>query len=152
SISVATNPIQIAMPESLTATVSGAAGIPTGTVTFMYTTPQSGPATLGTATLNSSGIATINGVIFGSLASRTIWAVYNGDTNYAGSTSDTTTVTVVPLTTTVTLNSNSANPSTVGSTVNFTVSTTGIPNGATVRLKDADNGNAVIASIFIINN
>lgn len=54
--------------------------IPTGTVTF-----SSGGQTLGTGTLNSAGVATLDVIL--QAASQNITASYAGDTNYAASTS-----------------------------------------------------------------
>ncbi len=69
---------------TLTATVaavSPGAGTPTGTVTFF-----NGTTSLGTGTLNSSGVATlaISSVPIGNYS---ITAQYSGDTNFTGSTS-----------------------------------------------------------------
>jgi endonuclease/exonuclease/phosphatase family metal-dependent hydrolase len=66
---------------TFTATVSSAAGTPTGTVIFM-----DGTTTLGTTTLDNSGVAafTTAGLAVGT---HTITAVYSGDTSFSGSTS-----------------------------------------------------------------
>ncbi len=76
---------------TLTATVTstGGSGVPTGTVTF--TSTQKG--TIGTATLNSSGVATFstNALPAGTY---TTTSVYGGDATYAGSTSGVATITV----------------------------------------------------------
>ncbi len=73
---------------TLTATVSGSSGTPTGTVTF-----SNGTTTLGSANLNSSGVATYSTT---SLPTGTdsITAVYGGDSTYATSTSSPVSVTV----------------------------------------------------------
>jgi len=73
---------------TFTATVSSGGGTPTGTATFME-----GSSTLGTGTL-SSGIATF---ATSSLAagSHSITAVYGGDANFIGSTSNTVNETVL---------------------------------------------------------
>lgn len=69
-------------PVTLSATVmnSGQVSV-SGTVTF-----RDGSATLGTATLNASGIATLVTSALGG-GSHTLTAVYAGDTNNSGSTS-----------------------------------------------------------------
>src|SRR5271163_201143 len=68
---------------TLTATVAAAAGngTPTGTVTFL-----NGSTTLGTATLNGSGVATLNTTAL-PVASNSITAAYGGSTAFAASTS-----------------------------------------------------------------
>lgn len=73
-----------------TVTSTGGSGIPTGTVTF--TSTQKG--TLGTAVLNSSGVATFttNQLPAGTY---TTTSVYGGDATYTGSTSGVATITVV---------------------------------------------------------
>ena len=71
---------------TLTATVTGTGA--TGTVTFV-----DGSTTLGSATLNTSGIATltVNALTVGS---NSITATYSGDSNFNGSTSNAVAVTV----------------------------------------------------------
>jgi hypothetical protein len=64
---------------TLTATATSTAGIPTGMVTFM-----SGSISLGTASLNARGVATL-AVTTLPAGSNTITATYPGDTNFAGS-------------------------------------------------------------------
>src|SRR5207248_11307292 len=76
-----TNPSPLGRPITFTAMISSTAGTPTGTVTF-----KDGATTLGTGTLNSSGQATYS---TSSLTADThsITASYDGDTNFATSTS-----------------------------------------------------------------
>jgi hypothetical protein len=74
---------------TLTATVAGAGGTPTGTVTFM-----DGTTTLGTGTLDS-GTATYAWTL-PAIGSHTVSAVYGGDANYGGSTSAAAPLTVIP--------------------------------------------------------
>jgi uncharacterized repeat protein (TIGR03803 family) len=90
------NPTTVAPPATvtLTATVkrsaSGATGTPTGSVTF-----SSGSVTLGTASLNGSGVATYAASSSGIAAGRyPVTAKYNGDSEDAASTSASATVTV----------------------------------------------------------
>jgi len=87
------NPSTVGKSVTFTATVaavSPGAGRPTGTVTF-----KDGSTTLGTGTLNVSGVATFStGAL--SVASHSITAVYGGDTNDQGSTSTALTQTVNP--------------------------------------------------------
>src|SRR5262249_6969951 len=78
---------------SLTPTVaaSGAgSGIPTGTVTF-----KDGTTTLGTGTLDASGVATFSTAAL-STSTHSITAVYGADTNFNASTSNTVNQVVSP--------------------------------------------------------
>ena len=99
---------------TFTATVSnGTAAPPTGTVSFMHAS-----TTLGTATLNSSGVATFTYSKLGP-ANSTIDAVYSGDSSNPASTSNTITQAVNPALTNTTLK-NSVNPATYGQSVTLT--------------------------------
>ena len=85
------NPSAYGQSVTFTATVAAGhvgTGTPGGTVTFM-----DGTATLGTGTLNGSGIATFTTSTL-SAASHAITAVYGGDANHTGSTSSAVTQTV----------------------------------------------------------
>jgi hypothetical protein len=124
---------------TLTATVSsGAPKTPTGTVTF-----KRANTTLGKATLNASGVAT--------LARKTLpagvdvmTAVYNGDTESARSTS--AVLQTVQKAVTGTTISSSLNPSTQGQTVTFAAkvtSPTTIPTG-TVTFMDGSTALATV--------
>jgi len=111
----------------LKATVTAvAAPKPTGTVTF-----KDGATTLGTGTLNASGIATFSTskLIAGN---HSITAVYGGGMHYRASTSAKLTQTVTKASTTTTL-ATSLNPSTASQAVTFTAkisSPTVAPTGA----------------------
>ena len=72
---------QVTTSVTLTATVTGNGGAPTGNVTFM-----DGTNTLGSVAVNGSGVAayTTSSLTVGT---HTITAVYGGDANDAGSTS-----------------------------------------------------------------
>ena len=79
--------LQPGIPEALTAVISAAAGIsttiaPTGTVTFF-----DGSTLLGTQPVSSYS-ATLSNVMLDTTKSHLITAIYSGDTNYAGSTSN----------------------------------------------------------------
>ena len=77
------NPSVYGQALTFTATVSVVApntGTPTGTVTF-----KDGGTTLGTGTLNASGVATFSTLAL-SVVSHSITAVYGGDTNDQGGT------------------------------------------------------------------
>jgi hypothetical protein len=81
-------------PVTLTANItSSTPGQPTGTVTFENVTTSNAIVTIGTATLNSKGVATFTS---SSLAPGTIYvaAVYSGDVNFLTSTSAATGLTI----------------------------------------------------------
>ncbi len=69
-------------------------------------------------------------------------------TNVVGTaTSNAATLTVNPITTATTLTDNGPNPSILDQAVSFTVTVTGgVPDGSTVTLQDASNGNAVVGT------
>ncbi len=97
--------------ESFTATIAAANPVAgqtntfTGTVTF-----YDGTAQLGTATVSANG-ATLSNVTLSSAATHVITAVYGGDDNWAGSTSNALTLKAVLFPVTVTL---AATPTTAG--------------------------------------
>jgi hypothetical protein len=111
---------------TLTATVSGSSGTPTGTVTF-----YDGSTLLGTGTVNASGVATLT---LSSLAvgNHLITAVYGGNATYGGS--------AVALTQVIdsagsnTALASSQNPAPANTPVTFTAtvssSTSGTPTGS----------------------
>ncbi len=106
------NPSTYAGLVTLTATVTGGVGTPTGVVTFTLDS-----ATV-TATLNGSGVATyVTSTL--SVGNHSLRATYGGDPTHAGSTSTVITQKVNPLSSTTILNSG-PNPSTYGSTVALT--------------------------------
>jgi subtilase family serine protease len=123
-------------------TVSGA--IPDGeTVTLKDA--SNGNTVVGTGTL-ASAAATIT-VAAGALSVGThnIFAVYGGDANFASSQSANVTQTVVVNSTTTTITSNSPNPATTTQAIVFGISVSGgVPDGDTVTLEDAGNGNAQV--------
>jgi hypothetical protein len=100
------NPSSVGQSVTLTATVtakSPGSGIPAGGVSFM-----SGSTTLGTAILNSNGVATTTTTNI-PVGTNTITAQYAGNANFFGS-NDTLTQTVNQGSTTVTLTSSVAHP------------------------------------------
>src|SRR5262249_52294105 len=82
--------------ETLMATVTSPAGVPTGTVTFL-----DGTTVLGTAQLNAAGQAMLT-VSLG-VGNHQLTAVYGGTAAFAGSTSAAAAMTVNPAATAVTL-------------------------------------------------
>jgi autotransporter-associated beta strand protein len=82
SLASSTNPSVFAQPVTLTATVGAvppATGVPSGTVTFLE-----GTATLGSGTLNSSGIATFQTSTL-TVGLHMITATYSGSANFSPS-------------------------------------------------------------------
>jgi Big-like domain-containing protein len=125
------NPSELGQPVTFTATI-GAAGAPSGTITF-----KDGATVLGTATvLSKVGSFTTSSL---TIATHAITASYSGDASFAGSTSNTVSQIVNKATTTLTLGGN-PNPSALGQAVTFAGSVTaapaaGIPTG-TVTFND----------------
>ncbi len=118
------NPSRFGQNVTFTATVSTASGTPTGTVNFFDGATNIGSGTLAgnTATFATSTLTT---------GSHNITATYNGNANYAASTSSpaiTQTVNAPPPATTTTTITSSLNPSTFGQGVMFSVIVT-ITNG-----------------------
>lgn len=128
-IPLSQNPTVFGEPVSLTATVSSWVSSPTGTVTFF-----SGTTNIGQATLNGSGLATIQTSSL-PLGTNSIRAVYSGSTNFQTATSSITVLTVNQSPTTTTITTTPPNPSTFNSpvTINVTVASispgSGIPTG-----------------------
>jgi Zn-dependent metalloprotease len=132
SLTTSTNPAYKGKAVTFTATVHSTGGtVPTGTVTF-----NDGASTINTATLNGSGIASITTSSL-SAATHTITAVYAGDANNQGSTSNTVSQQILMATPTLSLTS-SANPAYAAQPVTFTayVSSLGVAPTGTVTFKD----------------
>lgn len=110
------NPAALGAPVTLTATVSGASGTPSGTVTF-----RDGATVLGSGTLAAGQATLVTSALTG--GSHPLTAAYGGDTTYAPSTSPTVTETVsVPATSTAL--TASPNPANAGATVTLTATVT----------------------------
>jgi hypothetical protein len=137
AFSASSNPVGQGRSVTFTATVTTVApgsGTPTGTVTFFQ-----GSTALDTVTLDADGKASLTRS-FSTLGSDTIKAVYNGASNFAGS-SQTITEKVVALRSSNTALVASADPVTAGQPVTFTVtvsatSGTGVPTGTITFLDD----------------
>jgi len=112
--------VAVGTSVTFTATVTPTTGTPTptGAVTFM-----DGANTLGTGTLNGSGVATYSTSSL-ALASHSITAVYAGDARNMGSTSNALTVNVTTGSTKTALTA-SSDSIVVGSSVTFTATVTG---------------------------
>ncbi|MBV9147105.1 MAG: Ig-like domain repeat protein, partial [Acidobacteria bacterium] len=125
------NPSMYGSSVSFTALVTGDGGTPTGTIIFTLSSAASS-VTTAPVSLDSSGQA-----VFTTAALPTglvsVVAVYSGDTMFAGSTSGTLNETInqAPTMTAVV---SSANPATVGTSINFTATvmsgTSGTPTGS----------------------
>ena len=125
ALSASANPATYSLPVSLTAVITSNGGVATGTVTF-----TDGAATVGTATLDATGTATLT---TSSLAPGThaIVANYAGDGKAGASVSAPLTLVVKELTQTAL--TSSANPATTLNPVTFTATVTnagvGVPTG-----------------------
>jgi len=119
SIVSSVNPSALEQSVIFTVAVTSAGGTPTGTVTIMDSA-----STLGTVTLDGSGQATFatSALLPGN---HSITAVYSGDGNFSAGTSPVLTQTV-NLGTSSTAVISSANPSTVGQSVTFTATVSGL--------------------------
>ncbi len=118
-------------------------GVPTGTVTF-----EDGSSSIASGTLTTSGSDGVYTFTSSTLAYgvHTLSAVYAGDTNFTGGTSNSIPQTVNQASTTTTLSP--LNPTTVGRTVTFTATVTvtnpgsavlPFTNGGTVTFSDGSN-------------
>jgi sugar lactone lactonase YvrE len=113
---------------TITAVVSGNGGVPTGTITFL-----DGGTTLGTATVNASGQASLS---LGTLGSGThsVTASYGGDAKNGASVSTALSEVIQQATTAIVLTS-SANPGYAGASITFVATLTsngGLPTGSIV--------------------
>ncbi len=86
TLTVSTNSLVYGQPVTFTATlkpIAPAVGQPTGSVSF-----KDGGTTLGSVTINASGVATFStNKLSAATSTHTLTAVYNGDTNFLTSTS-----------------------------------------------------------------
>ena len=137
ALTVAPNPATYGQSLSLTATVAPAAGttIPSGTVTFL-----DGTTVLGTASTNSSGVATITTA---SLAGGThaLSAAFGATSDFLGSTSNAVNEVVNPESTTINAVVISSSPSSFGQNVLITATVgaaVGTPTGS-VTFEDGTN-------------
>ena len=122
ALSAAPATLQVGIPVALTAVVNAASGVstsiaPTGTVSF-----YDGATLLGTQQVSSYS-ATLSNIMLDTTKSHLVTAVYSGDTNYAGSTSNAVSLMAALLPDTVTLTAvpTAAGP---GQAINFTATVT----------------------------
>ncbi len=124
------NPVQAGSMVTFTATVSGTGGTPTGVVTFF-----DGSGRLGTASLNSSGVALFStSALSASGSPHLITAAYAGDNTFSASTSSVLSQLITNRSSaTATTVASSQNPALAGSVVTFTATVSGpggTPTGA----------------------
>src|SRR5262249_1903639 len=130
-------------PVTLTATVTSAAGVPTGTVTFL-----DGTTVLGTARVGIDGQAILKVSL--AVGSHAVTASFAGTGGFPDSTSAAVTEAVDRAATTVALGS-SVNPAATGQAVTFTARVAVVAPGAgaptgTVTFKD---GNLVLGTVAV---
>jgi sugar lactone lactonase YvrE len=135
-ISTAADPALAGAPLTLTATVSGNGGTPTGNVNFL-----DGTTSLGSAPLNAQGVATLSVPgKFWTVGNHSLTAIYNGDVNDSASTSQPLPE-VINIAPTATALVSSLNPAGLGATITFNATVTsqgGTPTG-TVQFFDGSN-------------
>jgi hypothetical protein len=125
SLTSSMNPSVVGQSVTLTATVSGTGGTPTGSVTF-----YDGATSLGTSTLAAGKTTLITSALV--IGNHSIRALYSGDAIFSGSTSPTL-VQMVNGKQSATALVSSLNPEVDGQSVTFTATVTstagGIPTG-----------------------
>ncbi len=112
----APNPSVFGQNVTLTATVSGSAATPTGTVTF-----KDGATTLQSGVALSSGVATYQTTAFSTGTHSTLSAIYSGDSTYSGSTGGAS-QTVSKANTSISISNDTPDPSVVGQSVSVSAS------------------------------
>lgn len=134
------NPAVVGQSVTFTATVSPTpTGSPTGTISF-----YNGTTLIGTATVNSSGVATATTAAL-VVGRNSISAVYSGNAAFAGSTSSTLseTITKAPTTTTVAV---APNPAVAGQPVTFTAMVAPMPTGTPAGTISFYNGTTFLGT------
>ena len=130
---------QFGTPITLTAAVTGvSASIPTGNVNFM-----DGATLLATSPLNALGVATYTNSTLAA-GTHTITAAYQGDPDYAGSTSTQIITETIAQTATVTVLSTNTTSSISGRPVLLSASVTAAGGGAVTGTVAFMNGNIVL--------
>jgi len=117
---------------TLTATITSSEGVPTGTISFI-----DGSTTLGQASANGKGVATLSASTLG-IGSHTLTAVYSGDVNYEASTSTSALETVSMAATSLTLSAPTGQPlPEVAVDIVGTLSSNGTTPTGTIFLNDS---------------
>jgi hypothetical protein len=146
-------------PITFTASVAAlppGAGTPTGTVAFERLSPDgTSVVTLGTGTLDATGTAVFVMDHFVP-STQTVFAVYQGDSNFGPSTSATITQVINPADTTLALSS-STPVSVAGQAVDFTTTLGVVAPGAfvvaatgTITIYDTFQGNTTVLSTIAL--
>lgn len=155
SLTSSVNPVNVNASTLLTATATSTSGTPTGTITFM-----DGATVLGTAPLNSSGVATLT-VSFSTPGTHPLTAAYPATGPYQAGTSPVVNEIVQNFSTSATLTS-SVNPMLISGSTVLTATVTsaaGTPSG-TVTFYDGaiplgtvnlNNGVATLQASFSTN-
>jgi hypothetical protein len=134
------NPVATGQTLSLTATVQGTGSTtPGGTVSFL-----SGSTPLGTAPLNSSGVATLTLTTL-AVGNYSVTAQYAGNANFLTSTSAAVSVTVSAQVTTTSLNA-SPNPVPLGQTLTMTATVRGTGSTAPGGTVSFMNGSTLLGT------
>ena len=129
-LTAAPSPATFGNAVTLTATLSGAIGTPTGTVVF-----TDGMTALGMGALNAAGVATLS-VPKLTAGTHTLDAAYSGDAIYATGTGSASLVVNKAATTTTLVSS--LNPSTAGAAVTFTATVASATAGFTGQVEFFD--------------
>jgi hypothetical protein len=125
ALAASPNPVTAGQTETLTATITPApTGTSYGTVNFF-----NGATQVGTGNVNSSGVATMTSTSLPA-GVLSLTAVYSGNTDFAGSTSSATSLTVLVATTTTL--AATPNPATYGQTVTMTATVAPAPTGSSL--------------------
>ena len=140
------NPSSYGSPVDITAKVTGAGGVPTGTVTFIDTSDNN-TVLCNMAPLDKTGMADCPNIQNLTAGNHVIEADYSGDSNYNKSSG--TYTQMVNKANTTTADAGNPNPSIYGSAVDITAMVTGtltIPTG-TVTFIDTSNNNTVLCKM-----
>ncbi len=133
ALSLSNSSVTISSSATLTASVTGNGGIPTGIVTFFDGTTAIGSHTLGTNGTASISVSTL------SLGQHTLTAVYAGDTDDATSTAPAQQLTILKAAPSLSISS-ATNPSLGGTTVNLTATLTSGVDSPSGLVTWTDNG------------
>ena len=134
----------VTFTATVTPNTAGATG-PTGTVTFTVDSVAQAPVTLSTASPYTAALKTD----FPSAGAHVISATYSGDSNYTGSTSSSTTVTVAASGTAATTTAVTATPTSfpLGSSVTLTATVSGTTAGTLTGPMTFTTGGVTIGKV-----
>lgn len=141
TLSSSVNPSAFGTSVTFTATVTGGAGTPTGTVAF-----KNGGTTMGSGNVDGSGQATFTTSVLVA-GSHAITAVYSGDTDYGASISPTMTQMVGQSATTTVLTA-APNPTSPGTSVTLTAVVTGA-GGTPTGTVTFDDGATALGTVAL---